>query len=150
MVGLPSFFILMGHTERNLVMKRTFENILKKSKETAKRNDKIRSLREQRDKINDEIYSLKALNEAMLYTSTIEEAEQIILPFSKRFPETPLTPETNFKIDLQMSGEEIKELYERIQDFHGITLPSETNIETYSELINVIDQISNALYGEQT
>jgi len=133
----------------NLVMKRTFENLLKQSNETAKRNKEITTLREERDAINDKIFALKAMNEAILYNSTIGEAEQIILPFSKRFPDLSLTPDTSLTMDLEMTEEEVAELHERVQDFHGVSLPRDTNIETFGELINTIDQISNALYGEQ-
>ena len=130
-------------------MKKTFTNKYKKSVEMAKRNGEIEKLRQKRNDINTRLFQLKAMNEAMLYSSIIEDAELIVLPFSKRIPGVSLSPDTTFRIDLEMTEQEMGELRERIQDLNGITLPENTDIETYSDLINVLEQITDSLYGDQ-
>jgi len=130
-------------------MERTFENILLKSKEQAKRNREINKLRERRDDINIQIAQLQAVNEMMLCNSIIEDAEQIFLPFSKRFPAKVLTTSTNFVIDFEMNNMEIQELHERIEDFYGVDVPEETKLETFSDLVTVVEEVTDALYGDQ-
>lgn len=120
-------------------MKRTLKTKLDQAKSKSERNKKILKLRSKRNDLDEQIDNLSIENEVDSLTSTIESAENILIPFINNMSAKDLNVETplNFILD----ENEKAEVFEKIFDHYGIKIPEDEEIETFGDLVNIMDRL---------